>query len=140
MTNGRRSPLRQEARGERRRSAGLSPFVRLLGPRRHYWRLNRSCDAYGEQRREYNDDRDERPASHIALLFVGSHVGMNVAHPAGARAPEQQCGLAQKRSVRPAETPQSAAPSVSPLVTAPVSFSHFVTLNSAPPRSSTGSA
>src|SRR5207245_8902191 len=98
------------------------------------------CDGYGEHRREHNDDRDDRPPSHIASLFVGSDMGVNVARHAGSPAPEQQRALSYQRSVRPAETPHSAAPSVSPLAPAPVRSAASVTLNSAAQRTQTGYA
>src|SRR5215510_9853033 len=46
----------------------------------------------------------------------------------------------QKRSVRAAESPQSAALSDNPRVTAPVNFSALMSRYSAPTRSSSGSA
>ena len=58
------------------------------------------------------------------------------------RAPPPRSGDSpcQKRSASPMETPQSAAPSVSPRVTDPVSFSALTSRSSAPTRSSTGSS
>ena len=72
---------------EGRRSRQVNPDI---DP---HLRLTRSCDGYGEHRREHNDDRDDRPPSHIASLFVGSDMGVNVARHAGSPAPEQQRAL-----------------------------------------------
>src|SRR2546426_6583777 len=95
-----------------------------------------------EQRNEQEDYRDGGPTSHIMLPSTARVAYGDRASRAAAVPPPRsgRLGPCQKRSASPMETPQSAAPSVSPLVTAPVSFSALTSRSSAPTRSSTGSS